>query len=421
MNFFLLGFSHKTAPVEVREKLDFSKLEADEYLPDLQRASQAGSCAIVSTCNRVEIYATAKDGAGDLPERLRGWLASRFGAQGSVAGFYQKEGRDALTHLFRVASSLDSMVVGEPQILGQVKDAYQEARRLGLSSPLFDRIFQKTFFVAKKARSETKIGEQAVSISYLAVELAKKIHGDLSKTSVLILGAGEMAELCARHLRTSRVGALHFSNRTYENSLVLAKEYQGVPIPFAEFAQKLAAMDIVIVSTGATDYLLGYEDLRRALDERRQNPMFVIDISVPRNVDPKADALENVYLYNIDDLQQLIETNLTQRKEAAAQAEALVLEEASKFFSMLDRLKLAPLIQVLQEKYDAILEKELSRVAKKFPDGASEDLSKAKDAILKKILHHPIAYAHRRLSEADLDETDRFLEILGLKGEVDDG
>lgn len=421
MDFYLLGFSHKTAPVEVRETLDFSKSPAEAYLPGLCALAGVTGGAVVSTCNRVEIYVTTEAGADPGPA-LKGWLAARLpaGAPPLDANLYVKRGTDALAHLLRVACSLDSMVVGEPQILGQVKDAYQDARRLGFAAPLLDRVFQRVFAVAKRARSETKIGAQAVSISYLAVELARKIHGDLAKTSVLVLGAGEMAELCARHLKAHHPKAIAFANRTYENSLALAQEYHGAPIEFGEFKAALPEMDIVIVSTGASHHLIGKDDVAAALAARRQRPMFLIDISVPRNVDPATDALENAYLYDIDDLQQLIDQNQAQRREAAAEAEAIVVEETARFTVALERLRLTPLIQAMRVKYAAMLEKEFERLEKRLPADGKEELRRAREAILKKVLHHPLDYANRRLVDADLERAAQFMEILGLKKEADD-
>jgi len=424
LKFVLLGFSHKTAPVEIREKLDFSKKEPKQYLDMLRKIDEVSSAIVLSTCNRVEIYATS---SGDKPieKKLEKYLEEFHGdiGQEAKAFLYKKKDREAVRHLFSVAASLDSLIVGEPQILGQVKGAYFDSMKEKFCDTYLDRIFQKTFSVAKKVRTETKIAEQAVSISFMAVELAKKIFGKLSEKTVMIVGAGEMAELCAKHLSSMNPKAIYFTNRTYEHSLRLSQEFKGIPMEWDQYKTHLAEADIVITSTGASDFLIDKEDMSDALAKRKKEPIFVIDISVPRNVDPAVNELENVYLYNIDDLQGMVDTNVNQRREEAVRAAGIVDIEVSKFFQNIEKLKASPVIQLIQEKYQGLMNAELAKLEKKLSHADEQDrkeIAKAFQSFLKKALNDPIVFASQKLPNKSLDVLEDFHAVFGLSTVEDD-
>jgi glutamyl-tRNA reductase len=281
----VVGLNHQTASLELREKVDFSKHAAEKYLPKLAETGSVKAGVVLSTCNRVEIYAS-----GSAAEEVLKDITTFIGQFHQLddlhftKALYSKLNRDAVRHLFRVASSLDSMVLGEPQILGQVKEAFYTASNQSLVNPFLDRLFRKAFSVSKRVRTETRIAKAAVSISYASIELAKRIFGQLSDASVMIVGAGEMAELSARHFKEAGVNEMFFANRSYDHAFDLAKEHGGIPIRLEEFPKYLQRVSIVLVSTGAPDYLLRCEHVEAAMAERKQAPMFVIDISVPRNV-----------------------------------------------------------------------------------------------------------------------------------------
>lgn len=416
VKFILIGISHKTASVEVREKLDFSKKIPENYFQDLKKCETLSSAAVLSTCNRVEVYATTHDPEA-AEAQIKNYLLESTQRESIEHLFYSKQNDEAISHLFRVTASLDSLIVGEPQIAGQVKEAYYISTEQQFSNALFDKIFQKAFSASKKVRNETKIGEQAVSISYSAVELAKKIFGDLGKTQVMIVGAGEMAELCAKHLKNYRPHQIYFVNRTYDQSAKLSQEYQGIPIEFDRFKMNLMDIDVLLVSTGASHYIVDRQDIELAMQPRRRKPIFIIDISVPRNVDPTIESIEDVYLYNIDDLQGQVTSNLVQRKIEADKAEILIAEEVKKCLELVEKLKLAPTLKALQDKYSELLNKEFEKLSKKMNALAEQDLAEIKkswDVFMKKVLNDPIVYLTKEASSKNLDKIADFNHIFCL-------
>ena len=419
MDVLVLGLNHKTAPLEVREKMTFSGNAIEDVLPQLSKRPSVQSGLILSTCNRVEIYV-----AGLGQEKLLGDAQTflkdfhHIEDQMIERHFFSKFNRDAVRHLFRVAGSLDSMVVGEPQILGQVKEAYIAARELSLSSPFFDRLFHRAFSTAKRIRSETEISKNAVSISYAAVELAGRIFGDFQNNSALILGAGEMAELAAKHLVSKGIGKIVFTNRSYAHSVELAQEYKGIPVPFDERNKYMKEADVVIVSTGAPDYLVTKSHVEEMLEERKREPMFFIDISVPRNVDPGVEEIADAYLYNIDDLQGVVEQNLKTRKEEAQRAEEIIELEIDKFYQAIDRLSVSPVIQLLQEKFSVIQQAELGRLRGRLSNASDQDLeeiSRAMESLVKKVLNRPILFLKGE-EDAMKERSELLRQVFGLIG-----
>ncbi|MFQ5817312.1 MAG: glutamyl-tRNA reductase [Terriglobia bacterium] len=401
----IVGLSHHTAPVELRERLHFSPRELPNALEALARRPEVVEGLIFSTCNRVEVVARGTEGA-ELPPLLVDFLAAQRGVERS--GFepylYIHQRRTAVRHLLRLAASLDSMVVGEPQILGQVKEAFAAARAAGTLGGVLEFVLTQALAVAKKVRAETGVGATAVSVSSVAVELARKIFGSLKNRTVFLLGAGEMSELAARHLQESGAHTVFVSNRTYERAQELARQLCGRVIRYDEFLNYMAQADIVIASTAAPHYILRREHVARYLAERKNRPMFFIDISVPRNLEPAINDLDNVFLYDIDDLQQVVETNLRARRREAVRAEEIVERETDRLLARLKTLELGPTIVALQQKLHGIREAEWAKARRKLdaltPEQAAtvEQLTRT---MVNKILHLPISQLKSLTREPD--------------------
>src|SRR5262249_40761801 len=351
MKLLITGVSHKTAPVEVRERLAFSETALPAALSQLKAREGVSEALILSTCNRVEVVVSSEDGV-DLQGLVCSFLAETRQAPIASLGpcLYHHEGREAIHHLFRVAASLDSMVVGEPQILGQLKAAYAVAKAHGTICGVLDSLLSRAFGVAKRVRSETGIGQMAVSISYAAVELARKIFGSLDGKTVMIVGAGKMSELSARHLRRSGASHIFVTNRTYERALELANLFQGTPVKYTRLLSLLAEVDILIASTGPPQYILHKAEMQHVISVRRNKPMFLIDIAVPRNIAPNVNEIDNVFLYDIDDLQGVVNANLRERMKEADHAEKLVAEEVDRMMARLKVAEITPTIVGLQEQ-----------------------------------------------------------------------
>jgi len=395
----VIGLNHKTADIEVREKLAFSGPKLEEGLKGLSSLPGVKEVFVISTCNRVEIYlhSTITSPLKDTVSTQVIRFLSEFHSiheELLKKSLYILHDTEAIRHLFRVASSLDSMVIGEPQILGQVKEAFEFALGLKTTGPIINTLVKKAISAAKRVRTETRIAENAVSISYAAVELAKKIFEDLSTKTFMLLGAGEMAELAARHLISNGVKSVTVANRTYERGCELAKEFNGRAIRFEDFPKELIHTDIVICSTGAPNYIVTKADMQEVLKERRQKPVFLIDISVPRNIDPAINELDNVYLYDIDDLQGVVDSNILERKKEAEKAEKIINEEVEKFQKWLSSLDSVPTIIALRKRAENIKEAELRDFFNRFPD-IDEKKKKAiiqlASTIVNKLLHPPTA------------------------------
>ncbi len=398
MKLALAGINHRTAPVQVREKLALRPEDVPAALLDLQ-ACGAKEVLVLSTCNRVEVAATLADGlTGE--QLLEGLAANRhdLSLEAARPHFYFYEGAEAIRHLFRVASSLDSMIVGEPQILGQLKQAYHQAREQGTVGTVLDAVLTRAFTVAKRIRTETDIGQNAVSVSYAAVELAKEIFGSLNGKRVLIIGAGKMSEGAARHLLRAGAAEILVTNRTPQRAQQMAEAFRGDVVPYETFPQCLPEVDIVIASSGAPYYVITGELMQGVIEQRRNRPMFLIDIAVPRNIDPAVNAIEHAFLYDIDDLQRLAERNLQTRREVAQQAENIVTEEVARLEARLRTRDVTPTILSLQEQLEAIRQEVLLRYRGRLgaltaeQEEAIEGLTRG---IVNKIAHGPISEIRR--------------------------
>ncbi len=393
MNIIVVGLSHKTASVDIREKVAFSPNSMEKPLAALTALEGIIEGIIVSTCNRVEIYATTRDIAGGMG-RIRRFLADwhRLPFDTIEPHLYSHHGEEAIRHVFRVASSLDSMVVGEPQILGQIKTAYGYAAEYKSSGIILNRFLHKAFSVAKRVRTETRIASSAVSVSFAAVELARKIFDTLSDKTVLLIGAGEMCELAARHFLSNGAKGVLVANRTFEKAVSLAEEFGGTAIPFDELFLHLHKADIVLTSTGANHFIITPKDLDEVVRRRRMKPMFIIDIAVPRDVDPAVNDLDSVYLYDMDDLQQVIATNLEGRKLEADKAEAIINEEIVQFYKWVATLEVTPTIVALRSRFEELRRQELAKTLaawKEAPDDAEKRMDALTSALVNKILHQP--------------------------------
>lgn len=391
MNLIVIGVNHQTAPVEVREQFAIPEARLPEAVKTL--ASQPGieEAMIVSTCNRVELVARASDPQADLSGCLQELYG--FDPQPYRKYLYEYRERDAVRHIFRVASSLDSMVVGEPQILGQVKEAYATARAVGAVTSQLDALYSRAFAVAKRVRTETAIATSAVSIASVAVELAKKIFGNLQGKSVYLVGAGKMCELAARHLLAHGATKIYVGNRTYERAAALATKFNGEPISFDSLYDTVDRADIVITSTGAPHTIFRKEHGEKFLSRRKNRPMFFIDIAVPRDVDPGMNKLDGIFVYDIDDLQQVVSSHISDRRAEADRAEAIVQLEVDKFQARLQTLDVVPTIVSLQEHLETVRQAEIDRVRGRLgtlspeQEMAVEALSRG---IINKIMHTPI-------------------------------
>jgi glutamyl-tRNA reductase len=405
MKLLVTGVSHKTAPVEIRECLAFPEPVLPEALQSLKSRAGILEACILSTCNRVEITVTTDD-AVDPHALVNEFLhASRMVTATSVDPYlYRHEGQQAIHHIFRVASSLDSMVVGEPQILGQLKNAYGIAKKQGALAGWLEGLLERSFSVAKRVRSETGIGQMAVSVSYAAVELARKIFGSLDNRTVMIAGAGKMSELAARHLRRSGAKHVFVTNRTHERSIEMAKLFQGTPVEYNRFVAMLPEVDILIASSGAPHYILHKDEMQRIISARRNKPMFLIDIAVPRNIEPSVNDLDNVYLYDIDDLQEVVNANLRQRMKEAERAEDIVGQEVERTMAHLKVQEITPTIVSLQEELERIRQAEIEKVRRKFgpvtreQEEAWEMLTRG---IINKVAHGPISELRAQAGRPD--------------------
>ncbi|MDE3158618.1 MAG: glutamyl-tRNA reductase [Acidobacteriota bacterium] len=395
MKLLLTGVSHNTAPVEVRESLAFRAEDLPRALQDLRSRAGVNEALILSTCNRVEITVTTEDSI-DPQTTVDLFLTDHrpVPADGIGPHVYRYEGREAIHHLFRVAASLDSMVVGEPQILGQLKVAYTAAKDAGAVCGWLDGLLTRAFGVAKRVRSETGIGQMAVSVSYAAVELARKIFGSLAGRTVMIVGAGKMSELAARHLRRSGASHVFVTNRTHDRAVEMARLFQGTPVEYDRFHATLPEVDILIASSAAPHYILNKEEMQRVIAARRNKPAYLIDLAVPRNIDPSVNDVANVFLYDIDDLQEVVNANLRERMKEAERAETLVSEEVERMMARLKVVEITPTIVGLQEQLEQIRSAEIEKARRRygpFTPQQEEALEAATRAIINKVAHGPIS------------------------------
>ena len=392
MKLFAVGLSHRTAPVELRECVDFSRGGLEAALGGIAANGAAREAVVLSTCNRAEIYAAGEtDATADAMARFFGEYHRIPHAQ-MLEHLYVRRGPDAARHLFRVAAGLDSLVVGEPQILGQVKAAYATASELKHTGALTNRLFHSAFAVGKRVRSETGLGEGAVSVSYAAVALAKKIFGSLKGLHVLMLGAGEMAKLTGIHLQAQEVRQIAIASRTLQTAERLAVQLGGRAVPWADLDEAVSAADIVVTATGAAEPVLTRARVDAVMRPRRHRPLFIIDIALPRDVEAAVGDLEQVFLYNIDDLQAIVQENLSRRAAELAQAEAIVEEEVAKFSAWMQSREIIPTVVALRQRFEAIRQAELARLEPKLsglPPEARARLDEITHLIVEKLLLTP--------------------------------
>ena len=410
-NLVLVGVNHKTAPIDLREKVAIGREELAEATRALAAMPGVLECMIVSTCNRVELLA-AVDGAGAAPAEF---LFRQFAIDQALLRphLYELRGRDAVRHLFRVASSLDSMVVGEPQILGQVKEAFAVARATGTVGGQLEHLLQSAFAAAKRVRTETQIGSNSVSIASVAVDLARKIFGSLQGRTVFLVGAGKMSELAARHLVEQGAGAILVSNRTEERAERMAEQFEGRVIPFHRLHEVAGEADIVITSTGAPHFIFRREHGQAFLHKRRNRPMFFIDIAVPRDVDPAMNALEGIFVYDVDDLQQVAVAHMEERSRQAVDAEALIEAEVERFHQRQRTVNVAPAIVALQKQAEEIRLGELERIHARLGTLTAEQLAAVEAltrGMVNKFLHPHMQAIKRAAREGDAARLEALCE-----------
>jgi glutamyl-tRNA reductase len=411
MTLTLVGVNHKTAPIGLREKIAISREELAETTRALAAVEGVTECMIVSTCNRVELLAAVESEDADLT----GFLHRHFGLERALLEphIYEQRDKDAVRHLFRVAASLDSMVVGEPQILGQVKEAFAVARAAGTVAGQLEHLLQSAFAAAKKVRSETEIGSNSVSIASVAVDLAKKIFGSLQGRTVFLVGAGKMSELAARHLVQQGAGAILVSNRTHDRARRMAEQFQGRVIPYEQLYEAASEADIVISSTGAPHPIFRREHGQAFMQRRRNRPMFFIDIAVPRDVDPAMGNLEGIFVYDIDDLQAVAAAHLAERTRQATDAETLIAGEVERFHQRQRTVNVAPAIVALQRQAEEIRQAEMKRVQARLGGLSAEQVAAVEAltrGLVNKFLHPPMQALKQAAREGDQVKLDAVCE-----------
>lgn len=402
LNIVSVGLNYKNSPIDIREQFAFDKTDLENGITQLSQLPSVEECTILSTCNRVEIYAVSSE-----PERCAEEIQKFFSDFHKVSEKYLNpylavlHHKEAIRHLLRVAASLDSMVIGEPQILGQVKQSYRTAHAIGTTRLILNRLFHYTFSIAKKVRYETKIGSNAVSVGYAAVELAKRIFDDLGKRSIMLIGAGEMGELAAKHLISAGVKEFYVASRSFENAQELARQHNGAPIRIEEIHYYLRKTDIVITATGSNDFIIRQDHIHDSLKLRRNEPMFLIDIAVPRNIDPRVEEIANVYLYDIDDLQGVLEDNMKTRIEHAERAEEIVNSGVETFQYWLDSLKVVPTIISIKNKFEEIKDSEVRKALSRLEHLSEKDKNTVEalaSGIVGKMLHNPLTKLKKEAS-----------------------
>lgn len=402
---FTLGINHRTAPVQVRERLAVNEVQLDEALDSLHSGVKIPEAAILSTCNRTEIYFREKDRTGE--ERVLDWLGGFHGIRRDEleAYLYRHHDNEAVLHTLRVACGLDSMVLGEPQILGQMKSAYQHAHAAGTLGLSLERLFQHAFATAKDVRTSTAIGASAVSVAFAAVSLARQIFGDLKPLTALVIGAGETIELALRHLAGHGIGHVIVANRTVERAHTLGDRFGGEPIPLTALPEYLHRADIVISSTAAPLPILGKGAVERAIRKRRHRPMFMVDIAVPRDIEPEVAELEDIYLYTVDDLQEVISENMASRQAAAEQAEQIIATRADEFMRWLRARDSVESIRRLRDQAETIQQEALVRAEAQLRAGRPPDdvIRQLAHLLTNKLMHGPCKTLNNAAHEGDAE------------------
>ncbi|HJV44513.1 MAG TPA: glutamyl-tRNA reductase [Bacillota bacterium] len=423
MHILVVGLNYKTAPVEVRECFAFKDHEKENAIQKLRTANSIQECVLVGTCNRTEIYAVV-DQLHTGRHFIKAFLSDWFGMDRDsfVDYLYIKEDDEAVRHLFRVVCGLDSMVLGETQILGQVRDGFIQSQDLKATGTVFNTLFKQAITLAKRAHSETDIGKNAVSVSYAAIELGKKIFGSFNDKTVVILGAGKMGELTGKHLRANGVNKVIVVNRTHDRALSLAEQFDGVAYPMDDLSLALTKADILISSTGSDGYVVTKKDIQDISRRRNHRPLFMIDIAVPRDLDPQINELDNVYLYDIDDLEGIVEANLHERAREAEKIGVMIGEELALFKSWLNTLGVVPVITALREKSLQIQAEAIRNIENKLPELTENELRiirKYSKTIVNQMLHDPLVRMKEMAAQSDGEEAlELFVKIFALEEEI---
>ena len=419
MEIFVIGLNHNSAPIEIREIFAISKDELGDLYSTILAHNSIYEALILSTCNRVEIY-YANDNTHDDSEFI---IDSLFTLKGvrineSKDYFYKYQSTEALKHIFEVASGIDSMVLGEPQIFGQVKDAFLSAKENNAARQILKKLEEVTIVCTKKIRTYTKISEKPLTISSAAIDLAKKIYGTLANRNALIVGAGQMCELAAKYLKNEQLNNIYVANRTFERAKILAEAIGGRAIEFQYLYDLLSTVDIVISSTSSNNYILEYSQIEKKMPERKHRPLFLIDIAVPRDIDPKINDIENVYVYDIDDLQSVVELNKKTRIQEIEKAQFYINEAIDNYYKWLKSLNIAPVIVGIKKYFEQLKDEEIKKLQVKLKLHNSEDLNKINRALedyAKKVLHKPIMNIKlEALNEKKYTITDAVKILFGL-------
>lgn len=425
MHILVVGLNYRTAPVEIRERFTFAEKDWPKALEQLKLTKSVLEGVIVATCNRTEIYVVV-DRLHMCGFYIRNFMEQWFGiSRGDFTQYlYIYEDEQAVRHLFRVACGLDSMVIGETQILGQVRQAFLQAQGQKATATWFNMLFKQAVTLGKRAHSETSIGESAVSVSYAAVELGKRIFGDFTDKRVLILGAGKMSELTVKHLYAGGVAEVIVANRTFGKAQELAAQFKGTPCTLEQACERLVDVDIVISSTGANRYVLNSDTVRRQMKRRQSRPLFLIDIAVPRDIDPAVGEVGSVFLYDIDDLEGIVETNLEMRRAEAAKIEVMVESEMEQFYQWLKTLGVRPVIRALQEKASSIHEETLHSLFNRLPDLDEHQrkvIRKLTKSMLNQMVHDPINRIKEMAVQKQGNEAlDMFADIFSLEDRLEE-
>jgi glutamyl-tRNA reductase len=415
MPLHILGLNHNTAPVEIREQVVFTGVEVDQALAAVMQLEGVAEAVVLSTCNRTEFYVETTESGQNM---LKAWLSDdQTLNEEACAALFTLNKEEAIRHLFRVACGLDSMVLGEPQILGQLKDAYRAAEEHGTVGSQLNRLFHHTFSVAKKVRTDTEIGSSPVSVAYAAVNLANQFFAGFSKHTALLIGAGVTMELVAKHLYRKDIGRLFVANRNLERAQNLASQFEGFALPLSEIEGTLPEADILISSTASTDIIVSAEQMTSAIKARKHRPVFAVDIAVPRDLDPDISKLADVYLYTIDDLDKVIVEGQNNREAAALDANRILDDEIRRYLSIERSKEVAPVITALRDHGDELREQVLAQARRRLAKGADSDevLEYVTSALLKKLLHQPSVRLREAGENSDREFVEAVRELFGLK------
>ena len=415
----ILGLNHNTAPVEIREQVVFEGDAVNRAISAVAALPGVSETVVLSTCNRTEFYIESEAAGHD---EIRAWLKTDLSLDDdAMASLFSVESEDAIRHLFRVACGLDSMVLGEPQILGQLKDAFRQAEQLGSVGPKLSRLFHHTFSVAKKVRTDTKIGSSPVSVAYAAVSLASQFFAGFSRHTAILIGAGVTIELVAKHLCAKDIGRLFIANRDLARARRLASAFDGFALPLSELEGTLPEADILISSTASSEPIVTFDQMQSAISARKQQPVFAVDIAVPRDLDPRISELNNVYLYSVDDLDKVILEGQSSREEAVVDASRILDDETRRYLTVERSREVAPIITSLRDHGDLVREQVLEQARRRLAKGSDSDevIEYVASALIKKLLHQPSVRLRKAGEESDREFVRIASELFGLDGDED--